>query len=174
MFLCLYLLGSVCVRPCLCVFVSMCVSVCFLVFVGGVCRCADAWETGNLCFSVCTCLGLCRCLCVCVCVCVCLCVCLCRRRVQVLVQVRGNLAQDNRLCSSLPLPPRLSLGFLGRIHSNDHLLDITRVDLGWNNHNSELPHPNRSFLRKLLCDVRGFLWNILKDQNQMQLLDTSQ
>ena len=93
--------------------------------------------------------------------------------VQVLVQVRGNLAQDNRLCSSLPLPPRLSLGFLGRIHSNDHLLDITRVDLGWNNHNSELPHPNLFFLRKLLCDVTGSLWNILKDQNRIKLLDTS-
>ena len=172
-FLCLYLLGSVCVRPCLCVFVSMCVSVCFLVFVGGVCRCADAWETGNLCFSVCTCLGLCRCLCVCVCVCVCLCVCLCRRRVQVPVQVRGNLAQDNRLCSSLPLPPRLSLWFLGRIHSYDHLLDITGVDLGWNNHNSGLPHPNISFLRKLFFDVIGSLWNVLKYQNQIQLLDAS-
>ena len=128
---------------------------------------------GNLCFCVCTCFGLCVCVPVCVCLCLCVCVCLCRRRVQVPVQVRGNLAQDNRLCSSLPLPPRLSLGFLGRIHSNDHLLDITRVDLGWNNHNSELPHPDLSFLRKLLCDVRGSLWNIMKDQNPIQLLDTS-
>ena len=62
-FLCLYLLGSVCLRPCLCVSVSLCVCVClcrrrvqvlvqvrgnlaqdvcvcvcFFVFVGGVCR----------------------------------------------------------------------------------------------------------------------------------------
>ena len=69
-FLCLYLLGSVCLRPCLCVSVSLCVCVCL-------CRRrvqVPVQVRGNLCFRVCICLDL--CLCVCLRLCLCLSVCL--------------------------------------------------------------------------------------------------